>query len=1171
MLDILILGSPEVYWDGKPVVISRRIPRTMLYYLATFPRPVARASMLSVFWPEMDEHSARDAFRDNLGKLRSALPDPDLVQADNFTVGLDYSRVRVDYLRMQEISEELGRKPWLIPDEMPLPEDLCRGLVGIVELWRSPHFLTGIRLPDSLMLDEWLSQIEQSINHKRDRALDRLIRHYYTSNDYENCIRWLDAALEADQVNEELHLFKLETLAKAGRRSEAIKYGAYVQDLFFKEYHEQPSSLFVSALQRIKSEQEQVNQTRPQTEQLIRSSNLPFIGWADALKSLQAAWQNGLVVLVEGEVGIGKTRLVQEFYSRINPTPRLLVATCHPATEGIPFQPLIEMIRSGLTAEEISNLDSVDRSWLAQIDPLFKPTTLEKDSGSQLQVDDNQVFIHESIYRLCRLAASRQNILFFLEDAQSADEATINTFRIMAKNRFLGTRANLIVTMEKGATNPALQLLMNELSQQNRLRRIQLAPLASGAISQLVTSLTGRKESPTLLAQIEENYGGNPMMVIESLRGAALVNSSYGDIAPFQEVPGSIRAILRERFLNLGPVMQTLTSLTAIAGPFIQYDVLQRASQLSADEIVNALDALERNDILQSSEEKMNRGLIISFRQNIFKNVVLLEMSATRKRLLHRRLALAMEELADRGIEGHAAVLASHFEQAGDLEKAYRYWVKTGEYARRVSSPGDAFKAYRQAAMLIPMIESQLTDQDLQGFYDQWMDLAYLGHDPKTLRQIHNQVMDLGRRRNSSLLLGTGLTTLALEDFALNHFNEGLATIEQALRYFKEGGDLAQWLECMARKAKFLYMLSRFTQACGVIEQALGVVPDELNDRIRQAQALLHYDYATVLTLMGYTRQSVEEAEKSLQYFIQAHDLRSQAKVYGILVLANGYCGETVKAEMEGEVGLQLAEKSGYIRMQGYIHAYIAMVKVCRGKMDEAWEHIGKAHEIGERYGYNELLVIATRTRGDLFRYLGNSQKAVEYYQSAYEMASDSFYKVDSLSRLGYLNCFTGNVEAGLRMIGEAKTAADRMSLTSVSISCQIYSWVVQNSQAELKKIGSELQQVMNESLSRGLLAQWGTIMGLLARQDYFQGHPELAEEKIKTLIHRGREFEGLWAALLIQVLHDWTNPENDLLYEQWRLLIKEYVDNMEANCRNPVLRDSFVHFKSTIDKMVGL
>ena len=101
-LNILLLGTPQILWDDQIIDIKRRLPRSILYYLAANEQTLGRNHLLTLFWPEENELTARANLRDNLSKLRASLPDPTLLKTNSTTVSLDRSRVGCDLLDFQE-------------------------------------------------------------------------------------------------------------------------------------------------------------------------------------------------------------------------------------------------------------------------------------------------------------------------------------------------------------------------------------------------------------------------------------------------------------------------------------------------------------------------------------------------------------------------------------------------------------------------------------------------------------------------------------------------------------------------------------------------------------------------------------------------------------------------------------------------------------------------------------------------------------------------------------------------------------------------------------------------------------------------------------------------------------------------------------------------------------
>jgi tetratricopeptide (TPR) repeat protein len=565
-------------------------------------------------------------------------------------------------------------------------------------------------------------------------------------------------------------------------------------------------------------------------------------------------------------------------------------------------------------------------------------------------------------------------------------------------------------------------------------------------------------------------------------------------------------------------------------------------------------------------EDRISGTLTYSFRQKIFKEIILLELSATRKRLLHRRLAAAIEDRIKGSAEKQAAILAGHYQWCGDYEKAFTYWKMNAEYAKKLSSPGDAFRSFQNAHTALNYIDGMMTDEQIAEFYLSWAELAYFSVNSDELLRIHNQLMKLGKDRSSSLLLGDSLACLANQQFCLKQYSDGLVTTELMLRYYHDSGSTARWLTGVNRKAKFLYMLSRVQEAKEVIDSAMESLPPSLDTETLIVQANLLYDSALLLCFLGNPLESISLAEKSLKCFMQAHEVEGQAKVYGVLTLAHVYTGENQKAESEGELGLQLAEKINYIRMQGYILNCLASAKLGRGKLDESWEMTSRAKSIGDAYQYPEISVVAERTYGDIYHWLGDFPRAIEFYRSADRLSSDALIKYDNLSRLGFLLCLTGNLGEGKALVSEADKAANQMSMRGLAISTQLYQLLADRDLNLQQQKIPLLQDLLQECEQRGLATQWGMIMGMLIRLDYLQNMPHQAEEKISRLISRGQEYETLWMAILSQMVTLSPSHESDK-NSIWENLLTEYLQRLENYCQTEPVQESFMLFRKNIDK----
>src|SRR5258706_15944787 len=103
MLRIRLFGTPTVYDEDQPITIKRRGTRALLFYLAAQGKPVTRDHLPDNFWPDLSIDQARRTLRDNLGKIRTDLPDKSVIQTQPDVVSLDFSKAWVDFFELEAL------------------------------------------------------------------------------------------------------------------------------------------------------------------------------------------------------------------------------------------------------------------------------------------------------------------------------------------------------------------------------------------------------------------------------------------------------------------------------------------------------------------------------------------------------------------------------------------------------------------------------------------------------------------------------------------------------------------------------------------------------------------------------------------------------------------------------------------------------------------------------------------------------------------------------------------------------------------------------------------------------------------------------------------------------------------------------------------------------------
>src|SRR5512139_3474479 len=347
MLSIQLLGTPLILLDDQPLTLTRKKSRALVYYLAAHDKPLTREQILAFFWPDSDRTSAQQVLRTTLHGLRRAL-GPALV-TDEATLALS-ADVDID-VRTFEAA--------LVWRTFPHPASNLQSLTSILQLYRG-DFLTGFVLGDSAEFEGWLTTQQEHYRRLAIRGFIALATLHEQQWDYAAALAALDRALNFDPLQEDVQRTALRLHYLAGDRTGAIRRYEALRQLLDEEMGVPPMAETRALYDAI------INETLPKPEQstvisdqlsviseqlsaeqprsmLSSPQSLPFIGRTRELQLLQQAATAHQLALIEGEPGIGKTRLADEFL-HLQPALHLRGAA-HELEQALPYQPFIEVLR----------------------------------------------------------------------------------------------------------------------------------------------------------------------------------------------------------------------------------------------------------------------------------------------------------------------------------------------------------------------------------------------------------------------------------------------------------------------------------------------------------------------------------------------------------------------------------------------------------------------------------------------------------------------------------------------------------------------------------------------------------------------------------------------------------------------------------------------------------
>lgn len=639
-LKILLLGPPEVLWGEKTLSISRRFPRSLLYYLASSGRMVSRQELFPLFWEDRPDTVARLRLRETINKLRSALPDPGLLLTEANLIGLDQQRITVDQREFQVTIDQAGQIPWIIPASEPLPDFVRQLLQKALDLWRGPHFMTGANLPSTHALDEWLIRTAQHLEHQRSRILERLSDDATSIGDLERALSIARKASEVEELNDGLHERILGLLLRMGRRSEAQEY---VVKTIAPQQKELKLSLSPTLSTLLQQTQSNAGQIHPEFTVKIEARTClqtPFIGREAILSQLNAAYHKAGLCFIVGESGLGKTRLIQELVDRLDTKPRILLAQCNSSESQLPLQPILDVCRNQIRAEEWKLIPSSRVSQLFPLLPELREIRKDKtDLVSGDPIYTNSQFV-EALRQVMLWLASTRRLLFILDNAQWADDATLDALTYLSMRPPFNSQGSILVALRTDEDPSRFDKLLSGHSSNVGVTRLQVPMMNFSEINDLTRTVFKRTPTPEFGQQILDDTGGNPLYILEIYR-CMLETSPQPDFSSVEDLPlpANLHTLVQERISSLSPQSQRTLEITALLGDEFDTRTVFQVSQDMELKVVEAIDDLYSRNLIEPIPTESPTS-IYAFIHRKIRQSVLQEISPVRRQYLQNRINL---------------------------------------------------------------------------------------------------------------------------------------------------------------------------------------------------------------------------------------------------------------------------------------------------------------------------------------------------------------------------------------------------------------------------------------------------------------------------------------------------------------------------------------------------
>ena len=760
-----------------------------------------------------------------------------------------------------------------------------------------------------------------------------------------------------------------------------------------------------------------------------------LLSTADAAASGRAA-----LVLVGGEAGVGKSRLVAEAATRLRDADWLVLEGGSVALgdDGLPFGPLVEALRSlvrDVDAGRIAAAAGPSLPDLARLVPELAGVVDENRLPTG-PADWLQVRIFEGVLRLLGRLGEATPVLLVIEDLNWADRSTRDLLAFLGRN-VRDERLLIVGTYradELHRRHP-LAIWLAEAERQPRVERIHLARFGRDELVALLTAIAGAPPAPGLVESIARRSDGNAFFAEELAAAAEEAGQRR------ERLPETLRGILLVRLSGRSETAARLVEIAAVAGRQVDHDVLAEVCGLSELEMGTSLrEAIDAQLLVVDLDETVER---YRFRHALVQEAAYDELLPSERRSLHAAYARAIEARPAGG--GAAAAsrlveLAHHWTAAHDPARAVRAAIAAGDASRAVCAFAESARQYEHAVELWDSVPAagRPTDRDLADVCDAASAAATLVGDGSRAVDLARRALELvdgapdsdgDRERRArarerlglaSWLAGDTATSIRLLEEAVDLFEGTPASTDQArvlaglaanLMLAGRSSESVPFAERAVEHARAIgapIIESRALSVLGVDSAALGDIAGG-TELLRQSLAIAtaagdpteiargHVNLSTVLELGGFVEEALDVS------LAGADAIRPHGSEFGFgIFLAVNAAAMLIELGRYREAADLLERRVGHV-LPGvstfHLHVTLAHLAVRTGDLPSARRHLEVAEAEANRVE-DAQFVIDLRTFGTEIALWGDDPAA------ALDIAREGFDRlaeVDDAVILGQL------------------------------------------------------------------------------------------------------------------------------------------------------------------------
>ena len=686
----------------------------------------------------------------------------------------------------------------------------------------------------------------------------------------------------------------------------------------------------------------------------------------------------GHVVLVEGEPGIGKSRLMHEFstYARSRGL-RTLATRCYEIERAMPYQPVIDLVTQAVELAPAATLQKLAPVSLAEIAALV-PAVAERVAVPRLSSDfpeARRARLFRAIAQLLDVLAGGRQLVVMVDDLQWADDASAQFLHFLARQASSHPLLLLCAYRDEAPeSDEQLSVLVASLRRETHARHM---PLARLRLADARALLQGFGDAD-LAVRLHRETDGNPFFLtsmLHALREGEITAGESGELA----LPDALRASVRARLAHVPPEARPTLDVAAVLGRHFDFDTLLAVTREPEERLLGALETLVKRRLLR---EDAAEGFY-DFSHDKVREVSYRDIGTARRMLLHRAVAEALE----RSGEG-AARLAEHYERGHVWTKALNYLVLAAERSQKLFAMRDALHWLGRAAALAEAHPDALQNRSLVDLYEQRGGArAQAGQTQGAVTDIR-RVIEAARARGDRAKARDGLIQLGMTYRRADDYERASACLNEALAECRAMHDERRAADTLYHLGTVMWSDCRNREAIAFHEQAVAIcerlgLADLVAVQAYHGRGEAHFSDLEPAAAIDCYNRSIDLARGIGDKSYESENLMMVAYAY------TGYMGlgDYAKAEAIFQSALDIAQRADLQWHMGPTLLGIDHVRACTGRYGEAWTGMTKTLRWLESLRQTRYQLIAHDLMGHLLIDLGLHQRAIELSERALALA----------------------------------------------------------------------------------------------------------------------------------------------------------------------------------------